>query len=712
MSSTWYVDPIGGLDTNTGTSFAQRYQNLNTAVTSASAGDSIRVIGSPNATDMGQTASFTFASKTVTLTTAVTSNIYLDGAWTANSNSTCTADTTLFRQGSNSSKNVITTGAASGTVLEYFNTGTLNLSAYQQISLWIRFNTAISSTFFKLRLSSTTNGTTATHEFNIPGMNVGATWSPITFNNGSNLSSSIASVALVTTATGYVANTINIDNIVACKATSSVDSLTLNSVIGINDGNWYGIQSINGTGLVIDSNFTTSAANGQGYAGTTNASAEIYKQEPLYVAQSGTWTNVGTKTGSAGNLITISGGWDTTAMSSQSLNTTWIDFQGASKSLVSGAQTGLSYNTLSFTRSSSALVASNITSCTFNEITMTDSNPFFASTATATSCIFSYITCNACTAASTSFFAGSCVDCNLSNIILNSITTPSATGTLGSSMTSCILNTITCNNGNFYGISGQGSNSIYYNITCNSNVEGIGNNGNLVLQSCRFYNLTLSNNSTYGLAAPEVFDTIFYSLTGSGNTSGDVNHTSSFGNAIILINDSLSSSTKIHFNAASTANFPMTVVYEQYIGGSNTVHKESYTAGTISSNTSTTHAASGFSWQFSPTNTTVVTSTVPLSKRIATIPVASGVSATISVWCYSTNSSTITQTIRIPGGRIPGVGSPATDITATNGGATNTWTQVTLAAVTPTVDGVIEVYCDVYSTNTTDSAYTHDFVIT
>ena len=45
--ATWYVDFNNGLDTNNGTSFAQRVKTLTKAASLAAAGDTVRVMGKP-----------------------------------------------------------------------------------------------------------------------------------------------------------------------------------------------------------------------------------------------------------------------------------------------------------------------------------------------------------------------------------------------------------------------------------------------------------------------------------------------------------------------------------------------------------------------------------------------------------------------------------------------------------------------------------------
>ena len=54
--TTYYLDPENGNDSNNGTSFANRKLTLTSIKASLAAGDTVRVIGSPNPTSLGSGA--------------------------------------------------------------------------------------------------------------------------------------------------------------------------------------------------------------------------------------------------------------------------------------------------------------------------------------------------------------------------------------------------------------------------------------------------------------------------------------------------------------------------------------------------------------------------------------------------------------------------------------------------------------------------------
>mgnify|MGYP003155637419 FL=1 len=54
--ATYYLDPENGNDSNNGTSFANRKLTLTSIKSSLAAGDTVRVIGSPDPTSVGSGA--------------------------------------------------------------------------------------------------------------------------------------------------------------------------------------------------------------------------------------------------------------------------------------------------------------------------------------------------------------------------------------------------------------------------------------------------------------------------------------------------------------------------------------------------------------------------------------------------------------------------------------------------------------------------------
>src|SRR5437868_79312 len=237
--TTYYLDPVSGNDASAGTSFATRWQTFTSGATAASIapGDTIRVIASPDPTSLGQNATWTDGSRTVTLTSAVTATITdATAAWTAVANAS-SGTNTWRKLGATSS--VLTVAAAFTTGLAlYTTTGTLNLSGYQQITFWIMQTAgtlAAADGEISLKLCSDTAGATAVNTFNIPRIKALNIWHAYTIDLATNLGSAIQSIAFYVN-TDRGAQTFFVNNIQAVKAAASADSLSLTSLISKNSG--------------------------------------------------------------------------------------------------------------------------------------------------------------------------------------------------------------------------------------------------------------------------------------------------------------------------------------------------------------------------------------------------------------------------------------------------------------------------------------------
>tara|TARA_B100000287_G_scaffold364909_1_gene359361 strand:- start:1 stop:2670 length:2670 start_codon:yes stop_codon:yes gene_type:complete len=294
-------------------------------------------------------------------TQELASNGQRDLAWTASANVTCSLQTTTGTWDSNvpmqscaySDKIEIADGFGTGKAA-YWETGTLNLSGYQQVSYLVRQTSgtrtsqgtgSISSPNISLRLCTDTSGDTSVHTIPVvTGADTGQMWRDFTKDFGTNLNSSIRSIALYVDSDNG-AQTFNFDNIIACKAKSAADSLTLNSVVGLgtqpNCPQYYKIGSIYKKNIRLLVNERNNARypysyyspggvtwdGGVGIARTANTHqvVNMYKIEPTQIVEdmgiepvSGSWSNyspnwfyMSSKSGiSTTNRLKISGGWD------------------------------------------------------------------------------------------------------------------------------------------------------------------------------------------------------------------------------------------------------------------------------------------------------------------------------------------------------------------------------------------------------------------
>lgn len=125
--------------------------------------------------------------------------------------------------------------------------------------------------------------------------------------------------------------------------------------------------------------------------------------------------------------------------------------------------------------------------------------------------------------------------------------------------------------------------------------------------------------------------------------------------------------------------------------------------GTISTNATTRHTASGVSWKISPKVTTCI-EVNPLSLNIAELYMSSGITYTVTCYVYRT-STNVNAKLICKGGQL----SNYVDIYETAHGSAEGWEQLSIE-ITPTVTGVKVITLDVWG-GTTDSVYVDDMSV-
>lgn len=306
--STFMLDLVNGNDAQDGTTWAKAWKTFLGGPTAAriAAGDTIRIAKTAAPISYAQNAQWTNGSKTVTLTTAKTANICdCEAAWTASANITQADETYYFKEGTKSRK--ITPAALFATgKMAYFATGTLNLSAYDKVSFWIYSDVDIAANTLKLSLCSDVAGVTSVHDTTIAFTMKAYRWYPIVSATAA-LPASVKSVALYALLDPGTPN-IRLDNILACT------TLTLQTMIGKNSAGdtFWPIQSINGTTIKIGKP-SDMGANGLVYRGSTQNVSLYYRPTVIlpYASAYNTIMNAPNKSGALGSLITFSGGWNT-----------------------------------------------------------------------------------------------------------------------------------------------------------------------------------------------------------------------------------------------------------------------------------------------------------------------------------------------------------------------------------------------------------------
>jgi hypothetical protein len=309
--ATFYCDPVNGDDANDGTSWANAWKTLTNGATAAriAPGDTIKIAKSADPVNTGVNATFTNGSGNITIASALTKDIFMcESAFTPAANVTCNTTSSYIAQGSYSAyiypASAFTTG-----LMAYKDLGSAqDFSAYTKISFFLINTGAIAANTLRICLCSDANGTVVVDSFPIsfalPALTTSNGFAPITLarSGGGNLGSNIRSIAVyadLDPGTPYL----YLDNIIACN------DLSLNCLIGKNDSEWWPIQALSGTTLTTGLYGTTI-----GYYGTSETVPLYYRVPSVWSlapqSSSDNWGNIN-KSGTSGNLITFSGGWNT-----------------------------------------------------------------------------------------------------------------------------------------------------------------------------------------------------------------------------------------------------------------------------------------------------------------------------------------------------------------------------------------------------------------
>lgn len=706
--ATWQAtaDASGTVTPRGGSSKTDAWLTFATGVTAArhQPGDTIRIIASPEPTLVGN-ATWTSNSKTVTLAGAVTATIdNCETAWTASANVTSTADTAEFKENTKSAKHVIAAGFTTGKAA-YFATGTLNLSGYQQVSFWLRLTAALAASTLSLRLCSDTAGVTTVNTIAIPSCAAINGWVPVTVDTGGALGASIQSIALYADLDPGT-QTVWLDNIIACKASSSDDALTHNSLIGkvwnlswaastsyatddiriptspnrtglrykvtaggggssggseptwpsvpgatVADGaltwtcegledTWYAIQSIVGTTVLLDANSQAEGNSTNTYEGATETVA-TYKREPLvqpHALPTNTFNSVSqnflTDSGTATSFITYSGGWNRTDMTTQT-GQTWITGKvGRGSAIALGT--------------SAYIAIRNFNAVRFSTGVLNAANSGAAQIAR---------------------------DCHFNNCESDGVSYSTTCGGL-------VLRGIVANNNASSGINTTGAASVD-GFACTANGNGGFSPGNGFYLSYHPTNINYAvakGNAAGAIQASSSLGRIiasFRNLT-TANNGGSI--VASYG-GLTLVNPSFSEGSPL-----ATPFQGQNYNYVQKYDGTADLHFIIAFGGSIVTATDQRNTASGISWKFRPTSTER-NEYQPLLLSVAKVAFTASQSRTISIYVRR-DSTNIKGKLIVRGGQLDGVFA---DVEVACEPSVNTWTQYSLAAITPTEAGVIEV---------------------
>ena len=596
----------------------------------------------------------------VKLASALTQNIASTGpgraAWTQSANVTTALDTNNFKEHRDSDSIAIAAGFTTG-LAAYWPTGSINLSGYQQVSFWIRQTTGTvgAAGAVDLRLCSDNAGVTAVNTISIPNLVVTGRWMPVTVDLATNLGSSIQSIALyVNTDNG--AQTFLLSNIIACKASSAADSLTLTSLIGKNTTGetFWGIQSINGTRVMLDAETgnTPTSTSVRGYYGTsetvTTHKRETIKLTPVAASTTAIQSFAEDGSATAGHIL-YSGGWDRTNMSTQNTET-WLD-----------GQNGLGYMFSFVNRSFITIEKFGIVRC-FNGVISTNQN-------VPRDHVIDLVAANN--------ISGTAIDIGAAFAILK-IDHCVANASIGLSLTSSYTlvyighGILSCVD---YAISTGTAKTYIYPKSSSYKIANIGQTVGAITPA-----------GQHIVNGAHILDNAGPSVRAPG-IDGFANN--------CLLNDT----TEVSVPTGANGYY-----FSQNHDQTANNHKVFVDGGLISSATDQRNTASGISWKMQPTSANRNASW-PVVLSLA--KVACAANALVTVKAYMRRDSTgLTMRLVCKGGQLTGV---ASNVVSTLSAAVDTWAEQTIT-FTPTEVGVVEITVEAFG-GTTHSGWVDDMTI-
>lgn len=682
--TVYYLDPEGGNDASDGLSYATRKQSISSVSALAAAGDTVRMIASPDASSLGA-ASWTDGSTTITIATAHNATIDLcETAWTAATNVTATTTTTR-KQGSNACQLAIASAFTTGKLAYKTLASMIDLSAYQQVALWVRSSTTTAATSLTLNLCSDTTGDVVVNALplgnDIAQNFVANQFQCFVLNNGAALGSNIASISLSATVDPGTP-TLILDDIVACLAPTDANCLTMRHLIGKNtsgEPEWYSIGSIdNGTVMLGGAaNTNLSSQPPRNYKGTSE-SVTTYARRPLYsgalTTANRTWNSA--NDGTAASHILLSGGWNRTDMSTQT-GETWV----------SGAH--------------NAPYFASLTGCQYIDMEKLGIAHFATTTINATGTVggfnWNFLGVVACGNALNIAPSVGLIDVFLGNVMqcqqairADSIVARTACNRIRATRISACTDTV--NAAVFFP-----SNWPSFRTPIRFEIGKMDNHGGYYIMP-----------GTYAGGRADIIGTTF-----DTPSSGILFNLTNGGNELNFFNCTIPGN--IQTVTSFGTNYDDQVIRVQKLGGDATANGIYGRLWKVVSQTAVRHTASGLAWQMtlnSSNTQAFANADTPMEFPLAVLAFDAG--SPVSCTCYVQRAFTESNAgLKIKGGYVAGVPNDVTVWgTAATDGTTNNWEQVTLT-FTPTEAGSIELFGVGYlSSGSGESVYFDDLGIT
>jgi hypothetical protein len=229
-----------------------------------------------------------------------------------------------------------------------------------------------------------------------------------------------------------------------------------------------------------------------------------------------------------------------------------------------------------------------------------------------------------------------------------------------------------------------------------SSVSNNGSDGVSISGKCRFQSVNVNDNAGTGFTVPAGSYLDVFGGSSSGNTSANL----FTGDPAVVHNFR-------NFTTSETYSLGTVIGNEirfTNLNGTANNHKVIMFGGTVLSELSVRHTASGISWNLQPTSA-LRDVNFPVQISLAKVAVASSGLVTANAWMQRDNTG-LTMQLMCRGGQIGGV---ASDVFTTMTVGASTWEQVTIT-FTPTEAGVVEILAQAYG-GTTFNGYVDDFSV-
>ncbi len=709
-----------------GSSKTDAWKTISTGATAAriQPGDTCRIKASPVETLIGD-ATWTQYSPTVTLPGAVTADICTcETSWTTSTNVVSTTDSSKTKLGAVSTRISIASGFTTGKVA-YFATGTLDLSAYQQVSFFVSNSVLYTAGPLALQLCTDAIGDVVVHSIPIPSNpSTNGYFVPVTMDFGVPLDSAINSISLSANSDPG-AIVLYFDNIIACKASASADSVSLISLVGkVWNQSWIA-STVHAANTIRRP--TQANRNGFCYKVTAGGGGSSGGTEPAWPLELGLTVVDGALTWTC---LDLEESW----YPIQSISGTAITLDTGNNSVIgdSNGYDGTTETVATYKRETSKLAVVSTTSTSVSQpvdsgtvaaqitfsggwdrtsmatrsgetwLDASNSAPYGTGSSTTGA---SFITMDGMNFVR---FGASFLGYNSQGwVVKNCHFVGNNTGitfasTIANATTNIQMTGVQVNNCYGVGIAtslNEEATGFMRNIRVSNNfLSGISiaSGGGLNL---RWQNVVCKNNSgTAGIVSSSGVPLYIDGLVTGSNAAG----ISLTKGKVFLNKADIPEATQV---TSLTAKVGATVYSMNQVGGGHLITSDS---GTIISATDQRNTASGISWKFRPTGVNRTT-LYPLQLSMVKIACEANVAVNVTVYTYRDHTD-IMGRLRLRGGQIAGV---PIDLTVACSPTVSTWEQSSPLTFTPTEAGVVEVLFEVYDgVGTTNNFWIDDVAVT